>query len=112
MGSRANGTNPRALRTNPRALRGVYGKAQRMEWKAPERADPKGLPRWLRFEILKRDGFACSYCGAKAGGGVWLEVDHIKPKAAGGTDDPANLTTSCQPCNNGKGATKLSERRI
>lgn len=112
MASRADGTNPRALGTNPRALRGVVSKARRMRWKAPEKADPTGLPRWLRFEILKRDGFRCVYRGAAGREGATLEVDHINPKAAGGTDDPSNLTTSCQPCNNGKGATKLSERRI
>lgn len=87
-------------------------KARRMGWKAPEKATPVGLPSWLRFEILKRDGFRCSYCGANAKKGALLQVDHIKPKAAGGTDDPRNLTTSCQPCNTGKAATKLNERRI
>lgn len=112
MGSRADGTNPRALGTNPRALRGIVSKARRMAWRAPEKADPTGLPRWLRFEILKRDHFRCTYCGAAGRDGATLEVDHIKPKAAGGTDEPKNLTMSCESCNNGKGATKLSERRI
>lgn len=111
-GSRALGTNPRALGTNPRALRGkrsgVIAKCKRMGW------NPKGvnggmLPRWLRFEILKRDGFRCCYCGARTADGATLEVDHIKPKAAGGTDAPTNLTTSCRDCNSGKAARKLSE---
>lgn len=117
-GSRASGTNPRALGTNPRALTGgkgknraLYSKAKRMAWKAPEKHGA-GLPSWLRFEVLKRDRFQCAYCGARGRDGVTLEVDHIKPKAAGGTDDPANLTTSCHRCNHGKGATKLTERRI
>lgn len=54
-----------------------------------------------RFEILKRDGFTCQYCGRKPPE-VRLEVDHIFPVDKGGTNDPANLITSCQPCNNGK----------
>ena len=58
----------------------------------------------LRFEVLKRDGHACTYCGAKAPD-VQLHVDHVMPTALGGTDDPSNLTTACQDCNAGKGST-------
>ena len=32
-----------------------------------------------RFAIMRRDGFACKYCGAKASEGVKLHVDHIQP---------------------------------
>ena len=31
-------------------------------------------------------------------------VDHIVPKARGGTDDPSNLQASCKPCNLKKGS--------
>lgn len=110
-GSRANGTNPRSLGTNPRAQRGVRSKAERMGWK-PGKAGADRLPSWLRFEILKRDGFRCTYCGACRAQGAVLQVDHVKPKAAGGTDDPKNLTTSCDDCNLGKAARKLSEAAI
>lgn len=55
----------------------------------------------LRFEILRRDNFACRYCGASAPE-VKLTVDHVKPKALGGTDDPSNLVTACAGCNSGK----------
>lgn len=55
----------------------------------------------LRFEILKRDGFACQYCGGRAPE-VVLHIDHITPRSAGGTDDPDNLVTSCARCNLGK----------
>lgn len=115
-GSRALGTNPRALGTNPRAIRGgarntIYAKCQRMGWNPAEKTGEE-LPRWLRFEILKRDGFRCSYCGVSAREGARLQVDHVKPKASGGTDDPKNLTTACETCNAGKAARKLSERLI
>lgn len=40
----------------------------------------------IRFEIFKRDGFRCAYCG-KAPPVVTLELDHIEPKARGGKDD-------------------------
>lgn len=58
----------------------------------------------LRFEILRRDGFRCTYCGASPAERE-LQVDHVIPAALGGTDDPQNLTTSCEPCNSGKSAT-------
>lgn len=109
MGTRASGTNPRALGTNPRRQRGVLSKAKRMGWIPAEKAGVS-LPRWLRFEVMKRDGFRCAYCGAGKAQMAILQVDHVKPKAAGGTDDPTNLTTSCDDCNAGKAARKLSER--
>ena len=60
----------------------------------------------VRFKIFHRDGFACSYCGRKPPE-VCLEVDHVNPVAAGGTNDDFNLTTSCFDCNRGKGANVL-----
>jgi hypothetical protein len=55
----------------------------------------------LRFEILRRDDHTCRYCGAQAPD-VPLRVDHVVPVALGGTDDPSNLVTACEPCNTGK----------
>lgn len=55
----------------------------------------------IRFEIFKRDGFKCSYCG-KAPPAVTLELDHIEPKAKGGKDDINNYLTACFDCNRGK----------
>jgi hypothetical protein len=55
----------------------------------------------LRYEILRRDSNTCRYCGAKAPD-VPLRVDHVTPVALGGTDEPSNLVTSCEPCNSGK----------
>jgi len=66
----------------------------------------KGLSKKLRFEIFKRDGFQCQYCGATPPA-VVLHVDHIVPVAGGGENDPSNLVTSCEPCNLGKGARSL-----
>lgn len=64
------------------------------------------IPRRVRFEVLKRDGFRCRYCGAAAPGAV-LVIDHVRPLHEGGTDDPGNLITSCESCNSGKGAKPL-----
>lgn len=61
-----------------------------------------------RFEIFKRDGFTCQYCGQRAGD-VVLELDHIHPVSKGGGDDPMNLITACFDCNRGKRAETLGE---
>ena len=60
-----------------------------------------------RFEVFKRDGFECQYCGAKPPT-VVLEVDHILPRAKGGKDETDNLTTACCDCNRGKSDVLLS----
>lgn len=67
----------------------------------------KRLPvsKRTRFEVFKRDGFTCQYCGATPPN--LLEVDHIHPVVEGGTNDTDNLITSCQDCNRGKGAVPL-----
>jgi hypothetical protein len=66
------------------------------------------LSKRLRFEVFKRDGFTCQYCGKKSPE-VILEVDHIRPVCEGGADDLINLTTSCFDCNRGKGPRQLNE---
>lgn len=57
----------------------------------------------LRYEILRRDGHACRYCGATSPD-VRVTVDHVIPVALGGSDEPANLVTACADCNSGKSA--------
>lgn len=69
------------------------------------------LSKRLRFEVLKRDGFRCRYCGASSLS-VLLHVDHVIPRAEGGTDDPENLMTACAPCNLGKSDVQLDDERI
>jgi hypothetical protein len=59
------------------------------------------VSRRLRFEILRRDGMTCRYCGAKAPD-VVLTVDHVIPVTLGGGDEPNNLVTACADCNSGK----------
>jgi HNH endonuclease len=62
------------------------------------------ISKRLRFEVFRRDGFACRYCGAKAPD-VRLVPDHVVPEALGGKTEPSNLVTSCDPCNSGKTST-------
>ncbi len=65
------------------------------------------LKKKTRFEVFKRDGFACIYCGKRAPE-VVLEVDHIEPKSNGGSDNFANLITACFDCNRGKGSVPIN----
>lgn len=65
------------------------------------------ISKRTRFEVFKRDKFTCQYCG-KHPPEVILEVDHITPVAEGGTNEEANLITSCRDCNRGKAAVPLS----
>lgn len=55
----------------------------------------------LRIRILERDGYRCIYCGQSSRSAV-LQVDHVVPRARGGSDDPTNLVTACYECNAGK----------
>lgn len=66
------------------------------------------ISKKIRFEVFKRDGFQCAYCG-KTPPEVSLEVDHIEPKSKGGSDDVNNLVTACFDCNRGKKNIKLDK---
>lgn len=58
----------------------------------------------LRFQVLKRDHFACVQCGASPAKNhnVELQVDHVLPWSKGGETELSNLQTLCQKCNSGK----------
>jgi len=40
---------------------------------------------------------------------VPLQVEHIQPRAAGGSNRVSNLTLACQPCNQNKGSRPIAE---
>jgi hypothetical protein len=54
-----------------------------------------------RFAVLKRDGFACRYCGATSPD-ARLSIDHVIPRSGGGSDTEDNLVAACYACNIGK----------
>jgi hypothetical protein len=74
----------------------------------PER---KALSKRTRFEIFKRDGFRCVYCGATPNDSP-LHVDHVHPVAEGGATVETNLVTACQSCNGGKSAVPLDRKKF
>lgn len=73
------------------------------------KARRKSISKKIRFEVFKRDNFACQYCGASAPD-VVLHVDHIEPVAKGGDNDILNLITACAGCNAGKSDRRLDDQ--
>lgn len=69
------------------------------------------VSRRLRFEILKRDGHRCRYCGADSADAK-LTVDHVIPEALGGSSEPDNLVTACDVCNSGKSSTHPASETV
>lgn len=70
-------------------------------------AERKPLQKKLRFDVFKRDGFKCQYCG-NTPPLIVLEIDHIIPVSKKGTDEIDNLITSCFDCNRGKSNIELN----
>jgi hypothetical protein len=68
---------------------------------------PRRISKRARFYVLKRDQFKCVYCGATPSETVFLEIDHVRPIAEGGTNHISNLVAACRDCNRGKGAELL-----
>lgn len=50
-----------------------------------------------------RDGNSCYLCGQAPDGDDPLEIEHVKPRTAGGSDDPSNLRLAHRSCNQAKG---------
>ena len=60
----------------------------------------------VREYLLEKWGRKCAYCGAE---NVPLEVEHIIPKARGGSNRVSNLTLACRKCNKKKGTKTAKE---
>ena len=86
-------------------------KAEASNW--AKRADVKGSTTargygaaWqrLRATVLKRDNYLCQPCMRMGRVTEAGQVDHIKAKQHGGTDEPANLQAICDDCHKAKTA--------
>ncbi|MFI0447438.1 RNA-guided endonuclease IscB [Actinomadura sp. 6N118] len=60
----------------------------------------------IREYLLAKWGRSCAYCGAE---NVPLNIDHIHPRAKGGSDRVSNLTLACIPCNQTKSNRPVAE---
>jgi 5-methylcytosine-specific restriction endonuclease McrA len=59
----------------------------------------------VREYLLEKWGRACSYCAAK---NIPLQIEHIQPRAKGGTNRITNLCLACEPCNMAKGTQDIA----
>lgn len=60
----------------------------------------------VREYVLTKWKRQCSYCRRT---GVPLQLEHIVPKARGGSDRVSNLALACEPCNREKGTQTAAE---
>lgn len=60
----------------------------------------------IREYLLAKWNRTCAYCNAQ---NIPLEIEHIVPKAQGGTNRVSNLTLACVPCNQKKGTQDIKD---
>jgi hypothetical protein len=59
----------------------------------------------VRQYLLDKWNRACSYCGVK---GIPLQIEHIHPRAKGGSNRVSNLCLACASCNQAKGTQDIA----
>jgi hypothetical protein len=59
----------------------------------------------VREYLLEKWNRQCSYCSAKD---VPLQIEHIHPRARGGTNKVSNLCLACEKCNTAKGTQDIA----
>jgi len=59
----------------------------------------------VREYVLEKWQRKCAYCGK---GNVPLQVEHMVPRAKGGSDRVSNLCLACEPCNKKKGTQDIT----
>ncbi|BAZ67985.1 HNH endonuclease [Fischerella sp. NIES-4106] len=59
-----------------------------------------------REYLLEKCDRQCAYCGVKD---VPLQIEHIHPRAKGGSNSITNLTLSCSKCNTKKGTKDIKD---
>lgn len=84
---------------NPPTVIILPGKRVRINWRPETRA-----------LIHAKCGGCCAYCGVPITLGE-MTIDHIKPRAAGGTNAHENLNPACRRCNNFKSVFSVGEFR-
>jgi 5-methylcytosine-specific restriction endonuclease McrA len=60
----------------------------------------------VRQYLLEKWDRKCAYCGGKD---IPLQVEHIHPRAKGGTDRVSNLCLACEKCNQKKGSQDIKD---
>ncbi len=62
---------------------------------------PINAVTFSRRNVFKRDRLTCQYCARQPGSGE-LTIDHVVPRAQGGTSTWENCVLACTTCNHRK----------
>ncbi len=62
---------------------------------------PRPSVTFTRRNLFRRDRYTCQYCGARPGSSE-LSIDHVVPRAHGGTSSWTNCVLACVRCNHRK----------
>jgi hypothetical protein len=85
----------------------VIGQDENNKWrKITIRKSARNIEINVRWEVYRRDEFACRYCGRKDGP---MTLDHLVLWEDGGPTIEQNLVTSCPKCNKKRGRTQYPE---
>ncbi len=60
----------------------------------------------LREYLLEKWGRTCTYCGKE---NIPLQIEHIVPRAKGGSNRASNLCLACEKCNTAKGTKDIKD---
>ncbi len=66
---------------------------------AQEKGEPASVSRATRRAVFERDGERCTFTdadGHRCPATTWLELDHVVPRARGGTSEACNLRVRCR----------------
>jgi 5-methylcytosine-specific restriction endonuclease McrA len=69
---------------------------------------PRARVRFSRFNVYARDENTCQYCGRRYSRAE-LNLDHVVPRAQGGSTTWENVVCSCVACNLRKGGRRPEE---
>lgn len=78
------------------------------------------VPNKIKKLVKKRDNYTCQICGISneqlhkynPNWNVLLCIDHKVPACSGGSNDPSNLRTLCEYCNNKKSSEDKKYRQM
>jgi predicted restriction endonuclease len=82
----------------------LYSTSEELLYNLEATSSSEAKRKW-RQSIKEQWNFKCAYCESEEN----LTLDHITPRANGGTDRITNLLCACKECNNSKGHQKWNE---
>jgi hypothetical protein len=91
----------RLLIGNQNHIRNSWLVIHLISWCEPQQslfATPRHISASTRMDVFQKYGHRCCNCQSDS----HLTIDHIKPKAHGGTNDIDNLQVLCRSCNSRK----------